>query len=154
MTAIEDARALATRLEDPTSRWGDTDAARVVRALIAEYERLTAPPTDDEREALEEWSFEHRPILSMRDGSIASCKCMDRVFITGQEDWDQHIADAILASGFRRQGPVTDAQVEAAARVFYESQTGSADGFNGSLYRYAWERMARAALEAAREADR
>lgn len=49
-----------------------------------------------EPETLEEWSFEHRPILSMRDGSIAACKCMDRVFINGQEDWDRHIAESLM----------------------------------------------------------
>lgn len=58
--------------------------------------------TEEDYEALNVLSFDHRPILSRHDGSIASCKCMDRVFIKGKEDWDQHIADAILAAGFRR----------------------------------------------------
>ena len=63
---------------------------------------MTEQEARDEREALEEWSFQHRPILSMRDGSIASCKCLDRVFINGQEDWDSHVADALIAAGYRK----------------------------------------------------
>lgn len=69
-------------------------------------------PTDDEREALEDWSFEHRPILSMHDGSIAACKCMDRVFLKGKEGWDQHIADSLIAAGFRRGAPAEPAARE------------------------------------------
>jgi hypothetical protein len=62
-------------------------------------ETPTTPRAMPTRDALEEWSFTHRPITSMKDGSIAGCQCMDRVFVNRVEDWDQHIADALLASG-------------------------------------------------------
>lgn len=80
---------------------------REARSILTLVEAALALLTD-EREALEDWSFEHRPILSMKDGHIASCKCMDRVFVNGQEDWDQHIADSLLAAGFTRHPQVTD----------------------------------------------
>jgi hypothetical protein len=47
--------------------------------------------------------------------------------------------------------PVTDAEVEAAARVIYELQTGTR-GFETSAYRDNWVAMARYALETARAA--
>ena len=79
-------------------------------------EDMTDQEARDEREALEDWSFKHRPILSMRDGSIASCKCMDRVFYNGREDWDSHIADSLIAAGWKHPEPeVTDTEREARA---------------------------------------
>jgi len=41
----------------------------------------------------------HQPILSMRDGSIAGCQCMDRIFYREHESWGAHllaVADALL----------------------------------------------------------
>ena len=61
------------------------------------------------RDELADEVFLHRPILSMQDGSIASCTCMDRVFITGSEEWDTHVADAILAAGYTKPRVVTTA---------------------------------------------
>lgn len=52
-------------------------------------------------------------------------------------------ADAILAAGFRRQGPITDAQVDRADEVFWKHY---------SEDEQAWSAM-RAALEAARSAE-
>lgn len=92
MTAIEDAREALGEMEAArTIREQALGRARVkaaLRALIAEHERLTAPPTDDEREALVHLLFDQVP-----------------------EDWDENdigiLADAILEGGFRRQGPIT-----------------------------------------------
>jgi hypothetical protein len=64
---------------------------------LADPARPSVPVVD--REALEEWSFSHRPITSMKDGSIAGCTCLDRVFVNGAEDWDSHIAAELIASG-------------------------------------------------------
>jgi hypothetical protein len=111
VNARDEARAALDALDSIRAYDPDDDFARyaatsnVVAALRA---LLDDPVPADEREALEEWSFVHRPVLSMRDGSIASCKCLDRVFINGQEDWDQHVADSLIAAGFRRQWPITD----------------------------------------------
>lgn len=107
----ENVLALIAELTNATSRI--TDALKAVgpdpslwafsqiRDILAPppehaADALTEPPAEDSREAIEAWSFEHRPILSFHDGHIASCKCMDRVFINGNEDWDTHITDAFL----------------------------------------------------------
>lgn len=84
---------------------------------------------DDEREALADLIAEERDKWPRRADDMDS----------------EELAATILAAGFRRQGPITDAQVEAAteARDLYES--------DDSLS--AWDnRLAetRAALEAAR----
>lgn len=92
-----------------------------IAELEAEVESLTTPPADDEREALARilpaWD---------RNGYLVWEECLD-------------IADAILAAGFRRQGPISDAQVEAAL---------SAYAVHAEL---ASSHAMRAALEAARE---
>lgn len=41
--------------------------------------------------------FRHQPVLSMADGSIAGCLCLDRVFAKGREDWGTHLASIITA---------------------------------------------------------
>lgn len=53
-----------------------------------------------EFEALEQELFKHQPVLSMRDGSIAGCQCMDRVFSKRTEDWGTHLAEVFHALGF------------------------------------------------------
>ena len=40
----------------------------------------------------------HQPILSMKDGSIRGCQCMDRVFHREHESWGSHLADVALAA--------------------------------------------------------
>ena len=96
-----DGEYLVSEVSDENGAHIATFDPATVLALIAAAR--PAPVEGGERDALEEWSFEHRPILSMRDGSIASCKCMDRVFSDG-EDWDRHIADSVLAAGFHLTG--------------------------------------------------
>ncbi len=46
-----------------------------------------------DRDAAENELHRHQPILSMEDGSIAGCQCMDRVFYRGGEDWGSHLAE-------------------------------------------------------------
>lgn len=46
-----------------------------------------------EREVVEIEFARHEPVLSMRDGHIAGCQCMDRVFYSKTEDWGAHLAD-------------------------------------------------------------
>lgn len=54
-----------------------------------------------EFEALEQELYQHQPVLSMVDGSIAGCQCMDRVFYRATaEDWGTHLAEVFLALGF------------------------------------------------------
>lgn len=78
----------------------------------------THTPTDDEQtpefEALEQELFKHQPVLSMTDGSIAGCQCMDRVFRKRTEDWGTHLAEIFESLGSRRtvQGEPSDAQWE------------------------------------------
>jgi hypothetical protein len=99
MTAIEDARAALAHWDDvydlTKPEVVGQRLANALGALIAEHEHLTAPPTDDEREALADvWAVEHG----------------------GSGQPDRHVrvgyplADAVLAAGFRRQGPITDAK--------------------------------------------
>lgn len=46
-----------------------------------------------DRDAVENDLHRHQPILSIKDGSIAGCQCMDRVFYRGHEDWGSHLAE-------------------------------------------------------------
>jgi hypothetical protein len=121
MTALEDARAALAGLDDPNHGrdWSGWDYVlyleKPLRALADEYERVTTPPTEDEREVLRRILFD------------------DRTFRTTEQ-----IVDGILAAGFRRPGPVTDAEVEAALRAWMNADTPSS------------EDAMRAALDAAR----
>lgn len=48
----------------------------------------------------EDWEqemFRHQPVLSMHDGSIAGCQCLNRVFVKGREDWGTHLATIITS---------------------------------------------------------
>lgn len=137
MTALDDARAALARLDDPKhgrdwSGWDyAADLEKAIRPLIAEHEHLTTPPTDDEREALAEILY---PFFVRGDG-------LHDVVIAEQA------LDAILAAGFRRQGPITDAQVEAAWRAG-AAVLGDYEPPGGRDLR-----AMRAALEAARDAS-
>lgn len=82
------------------------------RAVFAVFEKAHAP-TDDERtpefEALEQELFKHQPVLSMIDGHIAGCQCMDRVFHKSAEDWGTHLAEVFEAL---RRPEVPESQIE------------------------------------------
>ncbi|GAA5198593.1 hypothetical protein [Microbacterium jejuense] len=162
MIAIEDARA--AQALDLGIRHSPGDglypmSARAVQALkdaldtlIAEHERTVremharelhhfetekllteagidpdaTPPTDDEREAL---------------NAVLLRGFTDHANGAGSPLLGVYLADRILAAGFRRQGPITDAQVEAAWQALEE------EGVRPLL------RIVRAALEAARDAS-
>ncbi len=61
-----------------------------------EYTPTTNDPRYPEFEALEQELFKHQPVLSMHDGSIAGCQCMDRVFVRKSEDWGTHLASVFF----------------------------------------------------------
>jgi hypothetical protein len=150
MTAIEDGRAaletwqLARR--EGLKPWARGDALfKALSALIAEHEPPTAPPTDDEREALEKtlapllWHSDYAPGIGDK-GDYATDP--------------RNAAQAVFAAGFRRQGPITDEDVHTAYRGFCEARKGAplADGEYEAVFsrvEFAW---IRATLEAARGA--
>lgn len=99
--ADERVNTFADRLFEAGVRFPDS-----TRAVIVFKEYLAAtdpiPPTDDEREVLADvWAVEHggsaRPDRHVRVG--------------------YPLADAILAAGFHRQGPITEDECEALAQA-------------------------------------
>ena len=77
-------------------------------------------PNDDrtpEFEAIEQELFKHQPLLSMQDGSIRGCKCMDRVFVTKTEDWGTHLAEVFTRLS---RATVPDAATEEPSREWLE----------------------------------
>ena len=159
MTAIEDARAALADLRAGIPQRGDYpeydrehEDLDKIAALIAEHERLTrdrdltaaenaellrenlaltAPPTDDEREALagiarEAWAH----YQAIQD---------DPEF---GGDFEDVLAYRLGLAGFRRQGPITDAQYIAARDAYEDASSGHV----------VTEVAMRAALEAARGA--
>ena len=161
MTAIEDARAEAfkrydgdrvvsevTGEEESFDDWGYAETARQAFVAGVEWTReaLTAPPTDDEREALRKQAREHiekkRPSWHDNGVGIVQGSHYRSGFVDGAE-W----------AGLRRQGPITDAAVEAAAKRFWLAghpceawpPTNEEPEFLADRYRFA----ARAALRAA-----
>jgi hypothetical protein len=129
MTAIEDARTALAKLESVAL--GDALSARALRDLIAEHERLTAPPTDDEREQL------------------------DQIMAEACGYWPP--ARAMILERFRRQRPITDAMVLAGAKeldadAFEVPLRGYGEGAGAQARESALE-GSRAVLEAARDAS-
>lgn len=93
---IAEARTAAPG-DDPTEL-----AVKVHRLADALATRVPVQgePNDDrtpEFEAIEQELFKHQPLLSMQDGSIRGCKCMDRVFYNQTEDWGTHLAEVFDA---------------------------------------------------------
>lgn len=113
MTAIDDARtvqvrtdsygreawtiSLTTGIYTDTMRMTEVEARLVHRAL---GERLTAPPTDAEREALA------KTVYYWDVSEDVGSKAWEQL-TEGMRDVWREAADAILAAGFRRQGPTT-----------------------------------------------
>jgi hypothetical protein len=117
------------------------------------------PPTDDEHEALADLIASLRLQGTRHDnGSKGHPTVPDRpgTWNVTQETADEW-ADAVLAAGFRLQGPITEAQVEAAARVSFELPNGDGDYTWAEMVRDdptradIWRADARAILEAARD---
>jgi hypothetical protein len=84
---------------------------------------------NDEREALKTIIYTYETIDFAESQNFTTRDCYG-------------VVDAILAAGFRRQGPMTEAKVEAAANAIYAHQAYQLNGVES-------ERLARAALEAA-----
>ncbi|AWN03527.1 hypothetical protein PBI_HYPERION_9 [Microbacterium phage Hyperion] len=119
-------------------------------ALNAPLRRSEVPePSAEGYTEFEGWEhemFRHQPVLSMSDGSIAGCQCLDRVFVKG-EDWGTHLATVITAR-ITAQGEPSDAQVEAAARELLPEGLGPWEKAKPEWHEHA-RRRARAALRAA-----
>lgn len=126
----------------------DDVARALAEAALAVFEQAHTP-TDDERtpefESLEQELFKHQPVLSMRDGHIAGCQCMDRVFQERTEDWGTHLAEVFTALRRPVQGEPTDIAVDDALAAF--------EGYPGNMIdrsSRSWQRdQMRAALRAA-----
>ena len=99
--AAEVMMELVAALEAKTGvRVDMSSAIGVETQLAATRVPVQGEPNDDrtpEFEAIEQELFKHQPLLSMQDGSIRGCKCMDRVFYNQAEDWGTHLAEVFDA---------------------------------------------------------
>lgn len=90
-------------------------ANHLADALVAA--QGVAPQAPSERtpefESREQELFKHQPVLSMKDGGIAGCKCMDRVFYNQTEDWGTHLAEVFdaLAAPVQPSSTVNEAAI-------------------------------------------
>lgn len=144
MTALDDARATRARIDDRLT------ASRLGRSLTREM--------DQDMLALKEAGAALDTLIAERFESagddredlaylITARRFQERGLrgVIGEPDiaLARPLADFLLAEGFHRQGPITDAQVDAAYDAFYEAiQTAGTYG--------QWRNGIRAALEAAR----
>lgn len=125
----DDERAeLLAEADDLVSRWdraGSWTPDSPI-GLVMRLARFIRRPAQGERspefDSLEQELFKHQPVLSMRDGSIAGCQCLDRVFHKDAEVWGTHLAE-VFESLRPAQAKPTDAQVERAARSIAEWNT-------------------------------
>lgn len=129
--AVAELERLTERLEE-AYRIGANGWGKAIEKA-EEVKRLTAPPADDEREALYDGAWR---AISGRNEPWGGCAEREKVMRVAE-----------FAAGFRRQGPITDAQVDAAVLAFHEVEGSSEDG-----HAYAHRNM-RVALEAARGAS-
>lgn len=144
MSALENARAL---LPENHIGWDCDGSASVcdrrveaLRDLISEVERLTAPPTDDERKAMLE---------SIEAGMEYYAR--EDIPEDGLTEVEQ-IADFLIDAGFRRRAPITDEMVDAALNGYLELD-GEAETYPATIrWRERNARYMRAALEAAEAA--
>lgn len=121
------------------------------RAALAEYERLTAPPTDDEREALAP-AIWHRPEPGPLYWDWRCLRCSKPVR-DHPSLWRRILKSPVSP-------PVTDTEVEAAARAAFEHVRGLRPADHGPYatweenpedYREYLRGIHRAALDAARD---
>lgn len=130
MSALDDARAAVYDYRHPERGKPGVNLHRAMaalRALIAEHERLTAPPTDGERETA--W-VEHTTGFVWRDEEQRYGEY--RLFLAG------------YAAGFRRRDPITDDTITAGINASIAGDIGDYPD-----RRPYWVRRVRAALEAA-----
>lgn len=121
----------------------ETDAR--LRHEHARAERATASATDDEREALARIVVTER-IKARGLGDLMEPR-PDEI-----EEFGGPTADAILAAGFRRQGPITDEMVDAGAWAILDRNMDTADRAPSKDTYDDAASDARAALEAAERA--
>lgn len=117
-TPTDDERERAERLVARLlpARQTPGTAANIVRYLteagLLSHSEVPEPNAEGYAE-FEDWEqemFRHQPVLSMADGSIAGCQCLDRVFVKG-EDWGTHLATIITSRiTAEPQGEPSDAQ--------------------------------------------
>ena len=98
-------------------------AARQVLAGVAPQAPSERTP---EFESREQELFKHQPVLSMKDGGIAGCKCMDRVFYNQTEDWGTHLAEVFdtLAAPVQPSSTVDEDALAEVIRRSYENEQG------------------------------
>lgn len=168
MTALDDARDALAASQDEYDDQAVLTLDYALRALIAEHERLIAPPTEYRCPACGHWCVpvdDGGWICSKRGGcgsewtsggfDVAADASDEReALMDAINEGDlcticyngslAKAADAILAAGFRRQGPITDAEVDAAERLL-----------KGCMLTFAtsYRDAARMTLEAARGAS-
>lgn len=111
----------STREAAGASKYLVSDLCQWIVRLVAEVRRLrrseVPEPSAEGYAKFEDWEqemFRHQPVLSMADGSVAGCQCLDRVFVKGREDWGSHLAAVITARLPGPQGEPSDAEVLAA----------------------------------------
>ena len=103
------------RIRDTCADWSMEIAGEV---QAAGFRRHTQTERSPEFDSLEQELFKHQPVLSMRDGSIAGCQCLDRVFHKDTEDWGTHLAEVFESLRPAHTEP-TGAQVQAAIQGRY-----------------------------------
>ena len=102
---------------------------QVVHAAL-EAAAGVAPQAESERtpefESREQELFKHQPVLSMKDGGIAGCKCIDRVFYNQTEDWGTHLAEVFdaLAAPVQPSSTVDEDALAEVIRRSYENEQG------------------------------
>ncbi|GAA1149341.1 hypothetical protein F6W69_10560 [Microbacterium oxydans] len=116
-TAVSRAYNAVTGQDDETWNPDKTlDALNELWDSAAGFRRSEVPePSAEGYAEFENWEqemFRHQPVLSMADGSIAGCQCLDRVFVKGREDWGTHLASIVTSRlSHEPQGEPSDAQV-------------------------------------------
>lgn len=148
MTAIDEARAALAGYEwmqEQDTPRNPTGVTMLEERLASALRALLDPPTDDEREAL-------RIAVGrvLFNASNFPEKVQTRLLGQDMAPLNAKLLDAVLDAGFRLQIPVSDAEVEAAMRSWFDA-TGSFAMASVEVKDWNRPRM-RAALEAAREA--
>lgn len=104
----------------------ETELREVLRAAVDALE--ARKPSEGDRtpefEANEQELFKHQPVLSMDDGSIRGCQCMDRVFCRKTEDWGTHLAEVFDRLS---RAAVPDAATEELLKRVEEAEAQSAE---------------------------
>lgn len=116
----DDEREILARIIHYETGEPEEESGFVADAILAAgFRRPAQTERSPEFDSLEQELFKHQPVLSMREGSIAGCQCLDRVFHKDTEDWGTHLAE-VFESLRPAQVEPTEAQVIAAMRALHE----------------------------------